>query len=423
MTVRDSVRFSLVYPTRHRPQFVEMALTFLEQQEYENFEVIVSDNFVNAALSCEPVCRKPRAFPVRYVRPAAPLSMVANWNYALQFATGEYVCYFTDKMFLLPGTLAYVSRALQEFPADIVNWVDNKFQPNEYPDYFGPGVYVLSKPGVKEGALFEQFDPLAELRKKTEAAIPRAWQDASTYARGKFCFGAYSRRLIERVIGQAGAMFHDIAPDYTSMVLGLTRAESAIEIARPGIVHILTDLSNGGLTGVRDDVALRFLSELESYPTLLSEMLVPGLYCSQANVLAHDYLSMQRRFGLPLELNERNWLSHIGADLDMEGRCWSSPGIESEQRALYATAISKRVGFSAVTPVRQVEVEDRVAELSLWKKLLVPFVPRALLRVRRQLFPAAHGSTRELSVSKLIDVAGYREPQLVSLPTIGQSLV
>lgn len=401
----NGVRFSLVYPTRHRPQFVEMALAFLERQGYDNFEVIVSDNFVDANLSCEATARKPRAFPVRYVRPPTPLSMVANWNYALQFATGDYVCYFTDKMFLLPGTLGLVDRVLHEVQADIVAWVDNKFQPDAYPDYFGEGAYVLEKPGVREGALFDQFDPLAELRKKATAAIPRTWQDASTYARGKFCFGAYSRRLISRVVDRAGVMFHDISPDYTSMVLGLALAETAVEIAQPGIVHIGTDLSNGGQSEVRDDVALRFLSELESYPQLLSEMLVPGLYSCQHNVVAHDYLCMQRRFGLPFEVNERNWLSHIGADLDVTGRRWSSPEVEAEQRALYAACVSKQPNFIALTPVGEAKVEAAKVELELWKRLVLPFIPRALLRFRRALFPVSP-SPHVRRVSSLLEVAG-----------------
>src|SRR4051812_29084241 len=137
-----SPRFSLVYPTRHRPAFVRQALMILERQEYDSFEVIVSDNFVDATLTCEQVVRESSLGNVTYVRPPEPVGMVENWRYALQFATGDYVCYFTDKMFLLPGALRRVDRAIRDSAdPEIISWTSDSYDPDSYADYFGAGQY------------------------------------------------------------------------------------------------------------------------------------------------------------------------------------------------------------------------------------------------------------------------------------------
>ena len=45
-----SPRFSIVYPTRHRPEFIAQALRILETQRHDNFEVVVCDNYLDPAV-------------------------------------------------------------------------------------------------------------------------------------------------------------------------------------------------------------------------------------------------------------------------------------------------------------------------------------------------------------------------------------
>lgn len=149
-----STRFSLIYPTRHRPAFIKYALRFLEKQHYDNFEVIISDNYVDPSLSCQNVCNNSVLPDLKYIHPPTPLGMVENWNYAYQFASGEYILYFTDKMFLLPDLLSRADVCVQNLRPDIISWVDNPYRPLKPPQYFDKGFYVKAsasvpkKPGV-----------------------------------------------------------------------------------------------------------------------------------------------------------------------------------------------------------------------------------------------------------------------------------
>lgn len=386
------MKFSLVYPTRNRPRFIEVALEFLEHETYPDFEVIVSDNYTDPSLSCEKFCKSSSLKNIKYVRPTIPLGMVANWNYALEHAKGDYILFFTDKMFLLPGTLEYVADVLRENPAEIINWVDNKFTPLQFPNYFEEGVYTRGTPGIASNKRFELFDPKEELKKKAFAAVSRGEQSASHYARGKICFGAYDRRLIARILSHAGKLFYNLSPDYTSMILGLSYANSAMEIGRPGIVHVNTDLSNGGQGAIRDDHALAYLNSLADSDSLFGETLIPNLYSSVHNNVAHDYIALKRRLNLEYELNRVNWLVYITEDLDLPSRVWSSPQIEFEHRELLKKFIEEKLSvvereqyFSKLELRTSARDAAKSATVSgMVKDFFRLFIPNSILEMRRQ---------------------------------------
>lgn len=413
------MKFSLVYPTRHRPKFIEMALAFLEKENYKNFEVIVSDNYTDASLSCEEYCKKSSLINIKYVRPPAPVGMVENWNFALQQATGDYVFYFTDKMFLLPGTLIFIAEILAENQVDIVSWVDDKYSTSRMPDYFGKGIYTEGCSVVPPEKKFIEYDPKDELKKKVLAEVSRNEQDASHYARGKICFGGYKRDLIDKILDRADNLFHNIGPDYTSMILGLSLATSAIEIRPSGIVHVNTDLSNGGQGSISDEFALSFLKSLDGSDSFFDDMLVPHLYSSTHNLVARDYISLKRKFDFDYQLNAVNWLVYITEDLDFIGRIWSSHEVKTRHRQLLENFIENNL-----TLTERKDYSSKLAsrffmrnltqkfELSLFGRLMRlivrPFIPNYLMRfLRRIIFPERVLGV-QIKCSNLIDVLGRR---------------
>lgn len=333
-------RFSLVYPTRHRPAFLAEALSALELQTGRDFEVIVSDNFIDPAQSCETICSEASSLNLKYVRPPEPVGMVANWNYAAQHATGDYVALFTDKMLLLPDALARVSRVLDSgIPAmeqpDIISWVSDGYKPSRYPGYFGGGVYTAVQADSASNGPAHVYRPIDALNEKGNGLRSRYEQSPSQYCRGKIVFGAYHRSLIERIKQAHGQLFHDISPDYTSMILGLSIAQSAVELKSSAVVSITTDVSNGMLGSIHDQHALGYLRSLAENPeALFRNMLVPGMYAAQHNVVSHDYLSLKNQFNLDFTFNTLNWLVYCIEDLSKSDRVWSSAAIEQAQMQL-----------------------------------------------------------------------------------------
>lgn len=115
-----SPRFSIVIPTRDRADTFRWTLRNCAEQEFDDFEIVVSDN-------CSPPETKqavdalglPR---VRYVRAAEPLAMSANWELGVSHARGEYVIVVGDDDGLLPGALARADHLLRESGFPVIRW-------------------------------------------------------------------------------------------------------------------------------------------------------------------------------------------------------------------------------------------------------------------------------------------------------------
>jgi hypothetical protein len=330
-----SARFSLVYPTRHRPEFVRQALRILGLQRHRSFEVIVCDNFVDPALSCEQICRDSGLADLHYVRPPGPVGMVDNWNHALAFASGDYVCYLTDKMFVLPRALGRIERAIDASGGpEIVSWTSDAYNPVSNSDHLGAGSYFRMAADLKAGQ-HRAFAPAADLNRRGEAEVSRQEQSPADYCRGKLVFGAYHRDLVQRIVSRYGALFHNISPDYTSMVLGLTEARDAIEMSESCVVSVNTDISNGMLSDTNDAAALAFLNTLSGgAAAILPQLLVPGVYASLHNWVAHDFLTLRKAFDLAFSFSTTNWIAYTHEDINRPQRVWSDPRVEAEQKGL-----------------------------------------------------------------------------------------
>jgi len=349
-------RFSIVYPTRHRPEFVRQALRILEAQGYDDFQVVVSDNYLDPALSCETICRETSVANVTYVRPPRPVGMVENWNHSLQFATGDYLLYLTDKMFVLPGALGDIEQAIEASARpEVVSWTSDAYNPASFGDYLGYGVYVPVSPAVRSRR-WRRYAPADELDRRGRAAVSRGEQSSADYSRGKLVFGAYRRDLVERVVHRYGALFHDINPDYTSMLLALTEARDAIELGMSCVISVNTDISNGHLSDTDDAAAYRFLDSLAGGAgRILPTLLVPGLYVSLHNWVAHDFVALKRAFDLSFEFDAANWIAYCIEDVQRPGRRWSDPRVEVEQKAVLRTFLE------SLEPALAATVEARLA--------------------------------------------------------------
>lgn len=332
--------FSFVLPTRHRPQFVAQALELFRQQHDASCELIVCDNWVDPAQRCEQIVRDAGLEHVHYVHPPTPLSMVDNWQYALGHARGTYVGMLTDKIFLIPGAVARIRAGLQHAgEPEMLCWTTDFHRATTFPDYFGAGVYTMVQASDPGDGLTTPFDPAAVLDERGRAHFTRGEQSRSLYCRGKISFGVYHRELLDRLERRFGAIFRNVSPDYTSMVLGLAEARSGADLSSSAVVSVVTDLSNGERASVDDRSSLAYLEHLSggSVDALLADALIPGVFASQANVVARDYRAMQREFGLTFAFDEVHWAVHTLEDLVNPARTWSAPAVQDDQmRRVYA---------------------------------------------------------------------------------------
>jgi hypothetical protein len=115
--------FSIVLPTRNRPNLVPTAVQSVLEQDYRDFELIISDNSdpqrsaeTRAVLSA--ALADPR---VRYVRPSRTLAMVDHWEWAVRQAQGDYTGVLTDRMAYKLYALGMIKQELQARPAELIS--------------------------------------------------------------------------------------------------------------------------------------------------------------------------------------------------------------------------------------------------------------------------------------------------------------
>jgi glycosyltransferase involved in cell wall biosynthesis len=210
---------SVVIPTRNRGHLVGQAIQSVLWQDFDDYELIVSDN-CSADGTAEAV-REAGGGRALYVRPDRVLSMPDHWEFALDHARGRYVTYLCDDDVWVPGALARVVEVLTSTRANLAaifsgvynapNWLDPERQ---------NVLYLLPHTGgVRECASDETIRHLySECRAFHEA--PRMLNS--------FC----RRETLRRARDAAGRIFL-LAPDYSFAAMVLTQTPAWLYIDEP----------------------------------------------------------------------------------------------------------------------------------------------------------------------------------------------
>ncbi|MEQ8267810.1 MAG: glycosyltransferase family 2 protein [Parvibaculum sp.] len=103
---------TVIIPTRERADVFASALRTATSQDYENLEILVSDNF--SSDGTEEIARNAGDSRVKYLNTGKRLSMAHNWEFALSQATGEWVTIIGDDDGLLPGGLLQAAEFIRE---------------------------------------------------------------------------------------------------------------------------------------------------------------------------------------------------------------------------------------------------------------------------------------------------------------------
>ncbi len=209
----STVKFSVVIPTRERAETLRFALGSCLDQSFDDYEVIVSDNFSSAPTrEVAEAAGSPR---VRYVRTPEPLALSRSWEFAVAHARGEYVLLIGDDDGLLPHALRELDAILTRTGARAVRW-DAAFYTWPAVALPGQGNYLrvpmsrslTARDGgdaIRQAVAFRDLytelpmlynaavrrDVLAELRTRTGCVFPHRYPDvysglAVAYVAGRF---------------------------------------------------------------------------------------------------------------------------------------------------------------------------------------------------------------------------------------------
>jgi FkbM family methyltransferase len=240
-------RFSVVIPTRNAEKTLKATLRTCLEQEFEDYEIVVSDN--SSTPATEALLASIDSPRIRRVRPEKTLAMQENWEFAVEQAQGEYILVVGSDDGLLPHALKELDRILRMLNVKLLRWTQVCYN---WPDM--PVQERLAAPNTL-------LLPL----KQTHFYHPIRWQDsrhmmlevvngAVSYAELPMVYAsAVHRDLFEALRRSTGRVFHGDCPDiYSGFALAqLLKRYCTLD----------APMSISGLSGVSNGVATIFLKE------------------------------------------------------------------------------------------------------------------------------------------------------------------
>ena len=231
MTECTQPSITVLIPTRERAGTLPVPLESCLAQEYENLEILVSDNCSTdetAEVIAEFQRRDPR---VRSVRTSSRVSMRANFEFGITHATGDYLIIIGDDDAVMPGGIAQLAQIIIDHPhIDAFGWACCFY-------YYPKSVHDI------EHSLF------FSLRGDLEVRDSRLWLQKVLSGKANFTqlampyHGCMATRLYDRIRGDNDTFIHSNVPDVYLTIAAASLTEQQIRVPSP--ITLLGSSSKG----------------------------------------------------------------------------------------------------------------------------------------------------------------------------------
>ena len=302
--------FTVVIPTRNRPELAAIALQSVLGQDFRDLEVVVSDNSGGQdAARLKAAVREAGDDRVRYVRPPAELDMGDHWEFALGHARGEYVGFLTDRMAFRRDALSDLHREITGRRSEVVSYSSSGILEVQRP-------YRLQRPPFSGRTETFRSDWVVSLLAHSVAP----W--------GAPCMlnSFASRRLVAAMSSAYGPLMASIAPDVAFSVHALDFVDSFDYVDRPLMVSFGHAWSNGAGfgSGQLNDSAREFFQRVARRGGLPFAP-IPEIV-NNLNIRANEYCRMRaaQRSGRFVELDMGAYCDELTAELRVQGAKASS---------------------------------------------------------------------------------------------------
>lgn len=202
----NNPKVTVIIPTRERCDVLEKSLKTITAQDYDNLEIIVSDNF--SSDQTEQVVREANDARVTYINTGQRVGMSQNWEFALSFAlskgTDGWVTIVGDDDGLMPAALTRLSEIVQDTDVEAIT--------SRFCTYIWPSVY-------EPAALIVPLTSGAEIRDSAEWLNKVMDGDAAYTELPMLYTGGWATlKTIEKIKGSRDKIYRSAIPDVYSGV-------------------------------------------------------------------------------------------------------------------------------------------------------------------------------------------------------------
>jgi len=261
-------RFSILVPTRDRPETLGYTLDSVLSQPGDDFEVVVADNAGGPDTMKLIEARK--CAKLKHVRSEQILPMAENWERALDVSTGEYVTVLGDDDALVPTGLQIARRIVDHMRPEILSWRTHT--------YWWPNTIV---PWNRNHLVLMIGDQVTEV--SSRSVLEQFYDGVIPFSALPMIYNAFFHRdLIDEARLRHDALFvpRDTAPDVASAILGLHMTERYVQCARPLSIRGNSGKSTGTAQWARSLGAQQRDVYLRDERLRLRELIHPSLVAS-----------------------------------------------------------------------------------------------------------------------------------------------
>lgn len=226
--------FSIVVPTLNRCDTLKYTLDTIIDQNYEAFELIVSDNCSSDKTEKIVKAAQKKHANVRYIKPHRTLSMSRHWEFALSHAQGEYVAFVGDDDGMAPNALPKAHAILAQFkqPEALASLNCEYHWPSSpLPGHSNIARYPLTS------EVYE-CDSIEYLKKTLNFDFP--------YRNLPLIYNGFLKKdIINKIKSKSGSFFKSCIPDVYSGIAVASQTESFVFTEAPLFIYGVSGHSNG----------------------------------------------------------------------------------------------------------------------------------------------------------------------------------
>lgn len=218
------LRFSVLVPTRQRPDTLPATLATLIAQPGDDYEIVVADNCGDAEVDAIIKAAQQRHPRLRHTRSDRVLPMAANWERGLAACSGEYVTVLGDDDGFLPTTLGVVRSLASLSKAKVISW--------EVHAYWWPDTIAY----WHRNRLYVVLGNNNLVWKESRPALVATYRNVVSFGDLPSIYSGFVHRdVINAVIGRFGAYFvpTEMPPDVCSGIINLAYTGRYLHSCRP----------------------------------------------------------------------------------------------------------------------------------------------------------------------------------------------
>jgi glycosyltransferase involved in cell wall biosynthesis len=217
-------RFSILVPTRQRPDTLLATLATLIWHRGDDYEIVVADNCGDEEVTAVVMAAQQRHPQVKHLRSDRILPMAVNWERGLAACSGEYVSVLGDDDGFLPSTLDVVRNLLAATDARVIAW--------ETHAYWWPDTIAYWHKN-------RLYMPLGNNRcdwMDSRATLVATYRDPVAFGNLPMIYNGFvHREIINTVVNRFGGYFvpPEISPDVGSGIVNLAHTSRYLYCFRP----------------------------------------------------------------------------------------------------------------------------------------------------------------------------------------------